>query len=79
MASKDQDAKVSSSQAEEAVRKFVDAGSNIIVEYDSESKDGTAWIIHVYEIVDNHTATYGWYKVDKQSVKIVDCTIQGCS
>src|SRR3989339_1977952 len=79
MASNNQSAKVSSSQAEEAVRKFVDAGSNLIVEYDADSTDGQAWIIHVYEIVDNHTATYGWYEVNKQSGEIVDCTIDGCS
>ena len=79
MASNNQNAKVSSAQAEEAVRKFVDAGSNLIVEYDAESTDGAAWIIHVYEVVDNHTATYGWYEVNKESGKIVDCTIEGCS
>lgn len=79
MASNDRNVKVSSSQAEEVVRKFVDAASNLVVEYDAESKDGTAWIIHVYEIVDNHTATYGWYEVNKESGQIVDCTVQGCS
>lgn len=79
MASNDQSAKVSSSQAEEAVREFVDAGSGIHVEYDAQTTDGTAWIIHVYEVIDNHTATYGWYEVNKQSGEIVDCTIEGCS
>lgn len=79
MATSNQNTKVSSNQAEEAVRKLVDAGSNIVVEYDAESADGAAWIVHVYEIVDNHTATYGWYKVNKQSGKIVDCTVNGCS
>lgn len=40
------------------------------VDYDHEDLDKNAWVIHVYEIVSGHTATFNWYYVDKQSAKI---------
>lgn len=35
------------------------------VEYDHEDTDSGSWVVHVYEIVDGHTATNNWYNVDK--------------
>ncbi|HBL52459.1 MAG: hypothetical protein A3D24_03450 [Candidatus Blackburnbacteria bacterium RIFCSPHIGHO2_02_FULL_39_13] len=39
-----------------------------IVEIDNE--DEKTYTVHVYEIKDNHTATFNWYEVGKQSGKI---------
>lgn len=38
--------------------------------------DGEEWIIQVFEIVQNkgeasHTATFGWYRVDKKTGKVI--------
>ena len=38
-----------------------------IIAIDHEDKNANAYIIHVYEVVDNHTATFNWYTVNKTS------------
>jgi hypothetical protein len=49
--------------------------------YDSETKDGTGYLYHLYEfVVDEedtgvgHTVTYGWYTVNKITGEITDQT-----
>lgn len=32
---------------------------------DHEDRETNTYIIHVFEVVDNHTATFNWYEVDK--------------
>lgn len=43
---------------------------NGVVEVDSESEDKTAWTVHVYEVKDDHTATFNWFDVNKQTKEI---------
>ncbi len=43
---------------------------NTIIEYDHDTDDKSAWVIHVYEIKDDHTATFNWFDVDKKTQKI---------
>jgi hypothetical protein len=47
---------------------------NLHYEYDHDiSHDGREfYVIHIYENVDNHTATIGWYGVDKITGRIYD-------
>lgn len=46
--------------------------SKICYEYDHDSEhDGNSfYVIHVYENMETHTATIGWYGVDKKSGKV---------
>ena len=55
-------------QAEDAVRNKLNIplDSDIIVEFDFELEEGV-YAIHVYKIVDDHTATLSWYVVDAVS------------
>lgn len=39
---------------------------------DIDSVDGDIYTIHIYEIVDNHTATYAWYYIDITTGKGTD-------
>lgn len=39
---------------------------------DHEDRETNSYIIHVYEIIDNHTATFNWYTVDKTTLAITD-------
>jgi hypothetical protein len=50
------------------------SNQNLHYEYDHDSNhDGREfYVIHVYESVDNHTATMGWYGVDKGKGRIYD-------
>lgn len=63
---------------EEAVKivknKFSSASANMIYKYDHDSThDGRSFYsIHVFEKVEDHTATMGWYGVDKENGKIYD-------
>lgn len=34
-------------------------------------------MLHVYEIVDNHTATAGWYELNKNTLVITDVIFGG--
>lgn len=43
--------------------------------FDTTEEDPQTWMVHVYEIVDDgdglsHTATFGWFKVDKRTGKV---------
>lgn len=67
-------------QAEELVKKHlnIESGQNIKVVYDHDADNGD-YVIHVYEfVVDNpatgegHTATWGWYGVNKQTKSVYD-------
>lgn len=67
-------------QAEDLVRQHLhlQSNSNVKVEYDHDADNGD-FIIHVYEfVVDNpstgegHTATWGWYGVNKKTKAIYD-------
>lgn len=66
-------------QAEELVKKHLNLSEpNIKVVYDHDADNGD-YIIHVYEfVVDNpqtgegHTATWGWYGVNKQTKTVYD-------
>jgi hypothetical protein len=40
-------------------------GGKPVVVYDSETN--TTYVIHVYEDMPDHTATFGWYDVDKNT------------
>lgn len=44
------------------VNDFLKRIPNAKVSCDSKEEDGS-WLIHVYEIVRDHTATFGWYTV----------------
>jgi len=49
------------------------AGKRAIL--DTTEEDAQTWMVHVYEIVDDgnsmsHTATFGWFKVDKKTGKV---------
>lgn len=46
-----------------------------IVDVDSETADTI--MLHVYEIVDNHTATAGWYELNKNTLVITDVIFGG--
>jgi len=52
-------------------------GSSAHIQLDSEEPD--KYIVHVFEMVDDgdagHTATYGWYEVDKDTGEIRDTTL----
>lgn len=42
---------------------------------DPSEEDSNTWMVHVYEVVDDgdgmsHTATFGWFKVDKKTGKV---------
>lgn len=47
--------------------------SNLVIEVDHN--EGNNYVVHVYEVVmddetTGHTATYGWYYVDKSTGKL---------
>lgn len=44
------------------VSDFLKRVPNGKISCDSQEQDGT-WLIHVYEIVRDHTATFGWYTI----------------
>ncbi len=50
------------------------AGSSVHI--DVEPEDSRTWAVRVYEIVDDggsgHTATFGWYKVDRKTGKVTE-------
>lgn len=57
--------KLTTKQAEDLVRKklHIPKNADTIVEFDFELEAGI-YAIHVYKVVDDHTATIGWYQVD---------------
>lgn len=66
---------VSKQQAEDKIKNYIKSTSqeipNLKVEYDhDDTKSGKKYfVIHVYCIVDDHTATMGWYYVNEQDGK----------
>lgn len=60
--------KLTPEQAEEVVRKYlsIPSDSKTMVEYDFDWEEGI-YAIHVYNMVEDHTATLGWYLVDASS------------
>jgi len=64
------------SQAVIAVRKLPEVINyfktvpNAIVEFDHETEDKSAWVIHVYENKEDHIATFNWFDVNKSTKKI---------
>lgn len=39
---------------------------------DHEDRETNSYVIHVFEVVDNHTATFNWYTVDKTTLAITN-------
>lgn len=37
---------------------------------DIGGSDDAQWLVHVYEVVNNHTATHNWYEVNKETGEI---------
>lgn len=67
------------SEAEQLVRQFlkIESNKNVIARYDHD--EGDNYIIHVFEnVIDDpktnvgHTATWGWYGVNKYTKKVFD-------
>lgn len=54
--------------------KIPSSSSNMVYQYDHDSThDGRSfYVIHVFENMGDHTATMGWYGVDKENGKIYD-------
>lgn len=63
-----QNKKITKEQAEEIVSNLAEI-KQLRAKYpkylvEAEGQDGKVWTVHVFQFVDNHTATYGWYEVD---------------
>ncbi|MCJ7688666.1 MAG: hypothetical protein MUO60_05025, partial [Clostridiaceae bacterium] len=69
---------ITTKSAEDIVRKLVlkDSDSETIIRFDHEDTvDGVKYfVIQVYDIVVDHTATRGWYFVNKNNGKVFDGT-----
>ncbi|KGM95075.1 hypothetical protein IRP63_01770 [Clostridium botulinum] len=67
--------RINNQQAEEMIKNYIKSTSqeiaNLKVEYDHDDvKLGIKYfVIHVYCVVEDHTATMGWYYVNKQNGK----------
>jgi len=59
--------KVSSLSEVKEYLRAVPSGQVVI---DHEDKETNSYIIHVYEIIDGHTATFNWYEVNKTTGEI---------
>lgn len=59
------------------VKNFIQNVKNSKIALEGESKDKSAWMIHVYEDLPDHIATFGWYNVDKFTGKATDVTVTG--
>ena len=51
--------------AQPEVSEYLRAVPSGRVVLDHEDRETNSYFINVYEIVDNHTATFNWYTVDK--------------
>lgn len=71
--------KITTKSAENIVRKLVLKDSNLdtLSKFDHEQTvDGVKYfVIHVYDVVVDHTATWGWYYVDQNTGKVFDGTM----
>jgi hypothetical protein len=63
---------ISRLEAEQLVRKelHLESDEKVYIEFDHMS--GKDYVIHVYDVVDNHTATRGWYIVNPENGMIQD-------
>lgn len=52
------------------VKNYLNRVKNSKVEYSHDSSDGKKLVIHVYELLSDHTATFNWYDVDKVTRQI---------
>jgi hypothetical protein len=53
-----------------AVKEYLAKVPNGKVVLENENADKTAWVIHVVELVNDHTATFNWYEVNKSTGEI---------
>jgi tetratricopeptide (TPR) repeat protein len=71
--------KITTESAEEIVRKLVikDQNSSTKSEFDHEETVAGIkyFVIHVYDIVVDHTATWGWFYVNQNNGKVFDGTL----
>ena len=67
---------INKADAESLVREHLGLGDNGFLHVEVDHEEGNKYVVHVYEVVNHeefsHTATYGWYYVDKDSGKIED-------
>src|SRR5690625_1858189 len=65
---------ITSDEAEEIIRNALNMPDNIIVNYDHD--EGNFYVIQVFEVIEtnggSHTATLGWYKVNKSTGEWTD-------
>lgn len=59
------------------IKEFLEKNNSYVASnIEVDSVDNKYYIIHVYDIIDNgdesHTATTGWYKVNKYTGEIID-------
>lgn len=52
------------------VKAYLQKVPNAHIVIDHEDKAANAFIIHVYEVKDNHTATFNWYEYDKKTGQV---------
>ncbi len=52
------------------VQKYLKKVPNAHIEMDHETDSQSAWVVHVFEIKNGHTATLNWFEVDKKTGKI---------
>jgi len=79
--SRDTGGSVTSKEAEDLVRKYIqanypgyteNASSHIEYDHDDFANGEEVYVIHVYEVVVDHTATLGWIGVGKQTGNLYD-------
>ncbi|SFF64117.1 LysM domain-containing protein [Halobacillus alkaliphilus] len=58
---------VTKQEAEKLVRKYKDLENEPAMKVEYDRMVDRQYLVHVYENVDNHTATYGWYLVDPKT------------
>lgn len=64
---------VTAVKAQELVKKYLsDNGKFVPPLVRCSAEEGNSWVIRCYEDMVTHTATYGWYYVDKKTGEIVD-------
>ncbi len=52
------------------VKNFLATVTNTYVEVSSFDEESGTYLVQVFEIKDNHTATFGWWEVEKISGKV---------
>lgn len=75
-ANQDQISGISEEEAIEKVRQlpevknFLASVPSAHVEVSSSEKESGIYLVQVFEVKDNHTATFGWWEVEKISGKV---------